>query len=79
MNLYIKTWCPWCLEAMVWLGERGLAFTPIDVLADAAAFAHMRRISSQTQTPTLEMPDGAVLADFDVSQLEQFLQERTGG
>lgn len=36
----------------------------------------MRQISGQTKAPTLEMPDGAVLADFDVKQLERFLGER---
>jgi len=27
-------------------------------------------------TPTLEMPDGGVLADFDVGELEGFLRRR---
>ena len=79
MNLYVKTWCPWCIDAVDWLRKRGIAFTQIDVLADAPAYAHMRKISSQSLTPTLEMPDGAVLADFDVRQLERFLQERKAG
>lgn len=79
MNLYVKTWCPWCIDAVDWLRKRGFEFTQIDVLADASAFEHMRKISSQSLTPTLEMPDGAVLADFDVRQLERFLQERKAG
>jgi len=36
----------------------------------------MRQISGQSKAPTLEMPDGAVLADFDVGQLEKFLSQR---
>jgi hypothetical protein len=36
----------------------------------------MKQISSQTKAPTLEMPDGTVLADFDVAELERFLKAR---
>jgi hypothetical protein len=36
----------------------------------------MRTISGQTKAPTLEMPDGEVLADFDVAELERFLKAR---
>ena len=36
----------------------------------------MKQISDQTKAPTLEMPDGDVLADFDVAQLERFLKAR---
>jgi len=76
VNLYIKPWCPWCIEAVDWMKKRGIDFRTVDVLADAGAFAHMRKISSQSLTPTLEMPDGAVLADFDTRQLERFLEGR---
>ena len=50
-------------------------FVPVDVLTDAAAYKRMREISGQSLTPTLEMPDGKVLADFDVGQLEKFLKQ----
>lgn len=74
MKLYIKPWCPWCIEAVDWMTRRGLEFQPVNVLSDAQAFEHMRSISSQSLTPTLEMPDGRVLADFDTRQLERFLE-----
>ncbi len=48
----------------------------MDVYADRAAYERMRSISGQSKAPTLEMPDGAVLADFDVRKLEQFLGAR---
>lgn len=76
MNLYIKPWCPWCIEAVEWMKKRGVDFRAVDVLADAGAFAHMQKISSQSLTPTLEMPDGSVLADFDTRELERFLKGR---
>jgi len=72
--LYIKPWCSWCVQAIGWLEARGYRFTKADVLTDAAAYARMRSISGQGLTPTLETPDGKVLADFDVGQLEKFLQ-----
>lgn len=76
MVLYIKPWCPWCLAAVEWLEKRGMKFRSVDVFSDAVACAHMRAISGQSLTPTLEMGDGAVLADFDVGQLEAFLRGR---
>jgi glutaredoxin len=74
MILYIKPWCPWCVDAVRWLKSRGYQFKESDVLTDAAAYAHMRKISGQSLTPTLETSDGKVLADFDVAQLEKFLR-----
>jgi glutaredoxin 3 len=76
MTLYIKPGCSWCVEAEDWLAARGLDVTVVDVFENPEAFARMRSISGQTLAPTLEMPDGAVLADFDVGQLQRFLQQR---
>lgn len=75
MTVFIKPWCPWCVQALDWLKSRKYRFEPVDVLADAAAFERMRAISGQSLTPTLETGDGKVLADFDVAQLERFLKE----
>jgi len=74
VTLYIKSWCPWCIEAVGWMKTRGLDFRQVDVESDEAGYARMRRISGQSLTPTLEMPDGGVLADFDTGQLEQYLK-----
>lgn len=74
MKLYVKVWCPWCVDAVKWLEQRSYAFEQIDVLADDAAYQHMFKISGQRKTPTLELPTGEVLPDFDVQQLEKFLQ-----
>jgi len=74
--VFIKPGCPWCVEAIDWMKARGLEFRSIDVLSDADAYARMRAISGQSRTPTLEMENGDVLADFDVGQLEPFLRER---
>ena len=76
MILYVKLWCPWCVDAMRWMKARGLEFELVDVEADRAGMSRMRAISGQSLTPTLEMGDGAVLADFDTGQLERFLAQR---
>lgn len=60
---------------MNWLKARNYQFKQIDVLADAADYKHMRNISGQGLTPTLELESGEVLPDFDVGQLEKFLKK----
>ena len=75
MNLYVKVWCPWCVDAVDWLKERNYSFKQIDVLASRADYDHMREISGQSLTPTLELESGEVLPDFDVRQLEKFLKD----
>lgn len=77
MKVYVKIWCPWCVEAIAWLRERGYPIEVIDVLEDSTAYQHMQQISGQTRTPTLETEDGLVLADFDVGQLEKFLRSHS--
>jgi len=76
MKVYVKRGCPWCIDAVAWLRGKGYHFEEIDVIGDRAAFDRMRAISGQSRAPTLEMPDGKVLADFDVRQLEVFLRAR---
>lgn len=73
LTLYIKPWCPWCVDAVAWLEARGYRFREVNVLSDAMAYERMRRISKQSLTPTLETADGRVLPDFDVAQLEKFM------
>ena len=74
MKLYVKVWCSWCIDAIAWLKRHGYTFEQIDVLADKAAYDRMIEISGQRLTPTLELDGGEVLPDFDVRQLEKFLE-----
>ena len=77
MKLYIKRGCPWCVDAESWLTRRGISYHAVDVLSDRVAFAEMKQISGQSLAPTLQMPDGSVLADFDTNQLARFLDARS--
>jgi len=73
MTVYIKTLCPWCKEALAWLDAHGYRYEIREVLEDPEAMEHMRQISGQSLTPTMEV-DGKVLADFDTGQLSEFLE-----
>ena len=72
MTVYIKSFCPWCKEAIAWLDQHGYRYEVREVLQDPEAMARMREISGQSLTPTLEV-DGKVLADFDTGHLSAFL------
>lgn len=71
--LYIKQACPWCHQAIEWLDEKKFSYEVIDVRSNPDAYAKMVELSGQNKAPTLQMPDGRVLADFDVEQLPEFL------
>lgn len=75
-KLFVKAGCPWCHEAEEWLTAQGIAYEMIDVRKDAAAFEAMQQLSGQTKAPTLQMPDGRVLADFGVEELPSFLEKK---
>ena len=75
LKVYIKPGCPWCIEAVDWLNRRGYAFEEINVFADPRDFDRMKTLSGQSKAPTLETDTGLVLPDFDVRQLEAFLQQ----
>lgn len=74
--LYVKNGCPWCVEAVEYLDERGYKYRQVNVLRDAEAYQHMKDLSGQRLTPTLSIGDGnLLLADFDTDQLEKFLKK----
>jgi glutaredoxin 3 len=76
LKLYVKSWCPWCISAKLYLNKRGYRFDEVDVNRDASAFDEMKRLSSQSYTPTL-VADGRVLADFGTDELEVFLKQHS--
>ncbi|MFI0348644.1 MAG: glutaredoxin family protein [Chthoniobacterales bacterium] len=72
-KLYIKEGCPWCHAATEWLDAKKFSYELIEVRNNKKAFDTMVALSGQTKTPTLQLPDGRVLADFGVEQLPEFL------
>ena len=74
MTLYVKTGCPWCVEAEEILERNGISYDRVDVLRDKKAFQYMREISGQSKAPTLEWED-SILSDFGPEELTEFLRE----
>jgi glutaredoxin 3 len=73
MDLYLKTWCPWCIAAKKHLDERGYHYREFDVETDQAAAAQIQKISGQTKVPTLVVGKH-ILPDFGTDELDAFLQ-----
>jgi len=74
LQLYVKTWCPWCVRAKAFLDAGGYRYEEIDVEASREAYATMIRISGQSSTPTLVIGD-KVLPDFGPEELRDFLAQ----
>ena len=71
VRLFIKPFCPWCIEAEEWLDSNGIHHETLDVTSDLQAWDEMVRLSSQSRVPAIEV-DGKVLADFGADELAQF-------
>jgi glutaredoxin len=74
LQLYVKTWCPWCVKAQAWLDARGYRYELLDVEADRATMDEMVRRSGQRRCPTLVVGE-RVLPDFGPDELQTFLQK----
>ena len=72
--LYVKTGCPWCDEVKSFMEGHGVDHREVNVSDNGEAFAEMRRKSKQDRAPTLDW-HGAILADFGVDELKDFLHE----
>jgi monothiol glutaredoxin len=73
-KLFVKTGCPYCRAAMEWLDGHEVAYEKLDVVGNRDLMQQLHDISGQVKTPTMQL-NGDVLADFDVEQIEPFLQK----
>lgn len=73
--LYVKTGCPWCIEAASFLSAHGISYRERNVSTDTTALEEMQRKSGQNRAPTLDW-HGRILADFGVDELVPFLRDR---
>ena len=71
IRLFIKPYCGWCHEAIVWLDAHDIAYTKLDVTNDADAWNEMVELTGQSRAPCIDV-DGEVLADFGADELEAF-------
>ena len=74
LELYVKTWCPWCVAAIETLDALGCTYNVHDVEKEPGGPATLKALSGQSRVPTLSA-DGAVLADFGPEEVEPFLRK----
>jgi glutaredoxin len=74
LDLYIKTWCPWCHRAVDELNRLGYSYTVLDIEADPQAAKQMVALSGQSRVPTLTAGQH-VLPDFGPEELAPFFNK----
>ncbi|WP_262271998.1 glutaredoxin 3 [Microvirga yunnanensis] len=81
ITIYTKSWCPYCSAAKKLLGEKGVAFTEIDIEKKPEARAEMiQRASGRSTVPQIFIGERHVggcddlYALDDRGQLEPLLQ-----
>ena len=77
LKLYVKIWCPWCVQARQWLDSRGYRYEVINVEENRESYDTMIRLSGQSLTPTLVTGDGLVLPDFGPDELAAFVRKHS--
>ena len=71
--MYCTKWCPDCRKARVWLQERNLAYTEVDIYSAPGIQDQVRKWGNgHLITPTFDI-DGAIILDFDEANLKQTL------
>jgi glutaredoxin len=71
--MYCTQWCTDCALARVWLKERNLDYTEVDVYSVPGALEQAREWAGNSLiTPTFNI-DGTIVVDFDVARLERVL------
>jgi len=71
--MYCASWCPECRQARRWFEARGIQFTEVDVNANPAAAAQVRRwADGNLVTPTFDI-HGSIVVDYQPDQLEKLL------
>ncbi|MFG1420810.1 glutaredoxin 3 [Roseixanthobacter liquoris] len=71
IEIYTKSWCPYCHAAKELLRRKGLTFTEIDVTTDPAGQEEMsRRAGGRTSVPQIFIGDTHVGGCDDLYALE---------
>jgi glutaredoxin len=72
--MYCSSWCPDCKRARAWLKAHNLPYTEVDIYANDAAGAQVRKwANGNMTTPTFEI-DGTVIVEFDEEKLKKALK-----
>jgi peroxiredoxin/glutaredoxin len=71
--MYCTSWCPDCRRARMWLRERGVEWVEVDVNANPAAAAQVRKwTNGSLVTPTFDV-NGTIVVDFRPDKLAEAL------
>ena len=71
--MYCTQWCTDCVQARIWLKERNLNYTEVDIYSVPGALEQVREwTGNRLVTPTFNI-DGKIVVDFDPDRLEQVL------
>ncbi|MEY4440530.1 MAG: hypothetical protein RLY49_156 [Candidatus Parcubacteria bacterium] len=73
--IYTKTGCPWCVDALAYLNQKGIQYEEREVLIHPEFMKEMEEKSGQTKAPTVDF-NGEILADTDVGQIDSFLKDK---
>ncbi|HEX7556876.1 MAG TPA: redoxin domain-containing protein [Leptolinea sp.] len=71
--MYCTSWCPDCKKARVWLKERNITWTEVNVTEIPGASDQLNKwTEGKMITPTFDI-GGEIVVDFDVDRLSQVL------
>ena len=71
--MYCTPWCPDCKRARLWLAERNLAYTEVNITRTPGAELQVKRwANGSAVTPTFDI-DGQIVVDFDAERLKAVL------
>ena len=72
--LYVKSGCPWCVDALDYFNGKGLDLEVVDLRVNPHRMDELVAASGQTKTPTLKHGD-FIVADFDLDEFEAAMEQ----
>lgn len=76
LTLYTTTWCPFCTRLKKQLDQKAIAYTEIDVDADAEAAAFVESVNNGNRVvPTALYSDGTTATNPPASRVRDKLAE----
>ncbi|MFH1212009.1 MAG: glutaredoxin domain-containing protein [Candidatus Woesearchaeota archaeon] len=72
--LYSTPTCPWCIRLKIFLKDKNIEFTDIDVSADREAAMRMIEKSGQMGVPQIEI-NGKIIVGFNQQAIEAELKK----
>jgi glutaredoxin len=73
VTMYCTPWCPGCRRARIYLQERGIKYTEVDISKDRAAAARVRGWARGYETTPIFDIGGTIIVEFNVAKVEAAL------